>query len=159
MLKEIDTPSHNYAITIGVLRGLSELGTEDALKKILEYADKSKPTWVYLSAVLALAKFPDKKEAQEKIVEALKSEKFRVRAAAVLAVKETMDSRYLVYLDNLTQTDLFERIRRLARDTAKKIRTQMEKGAEYKKLREEIEKIKEDNRRLLDTMAKLEATG
>ncbi len=155
--KALDVPSHNYVITIGAIRGLSEIGGDEAFNVIKGYTKKGKPTLVRAAAIMALARFPEKKEAKETIQESLFDDNFRIRVSAVLAIKELLDPTFLPLLDKVSNEDLFERVRRYAREVATKIRKFMEKGAEYQKLREEIDKIREENRKLLDTVAKLEA--
>ena len=159
LMKYIDVPSHTYTITRGVLNGLGELGTEEALQTILEYTDKKKPTYVRAGAAQALGKFPDKKAAQDKLIELLNDENLFVKLASVNSVKITMDPRYLPVLDSLANTDIFDRIRRAAKEVARYIRKNIEKGVEYKKLLEELDKMREEHRKLFDNMLKLEAKG
>ncbi|MGQ4834244.1 MAG: M1 family aminopeptidase [Candidatus Asgardarchaeia archaeon] len=155
--KVLNVPSHNYVITIGAIRGLSELGGDEAFKLIKEYTPKGKPTLVRAAAIVALARFPEKREAKDIIRDALFDDNFRIRVSAVLAIKELLDPTFLPLLDKLSREDLFERVQRYAREVANRIRKFIEKGTEYQKLREEIEKIKEENRKLLDTIGKLES--
>ncbi|MHA1589350.1 MAG: M1 family aminopeptidase [Candidatus Njordarchaeales archaeon] len=156
LVKHIDTPSHNDVITIGVIRGLAELGTEEAFKVIKEYTKLGKPTFVRIAAIIAMAKFPEKREAIDIILEASKDENSRIRGAAIAAAAELMSPKLLPMLDKIASEDLSDGLRRRAREVATKIRRALEKGVEYKLLREEIEKIKEENRRLLDRLARLE---
>ncbi len=148
--------SHNDVILRGALSGLAELGTDEAFNIIKQYVSKGKPTLVRATAITALAKFPDKKEAIDLIVDASKDENMRVRYATVMAAQQMMSPKLLPMLDKLADEDLDERIRRRARETARKIRKHLERGVEYQKLREEIEKIKEENRRLLDRISRIE---
>ncbi len=156
LVKALEVPSHNHVITRGALRGLSELSGDKAFEIILDHTKLGKPTLVRADAIAALARFPEKKETVETIIEASKDENYRIRASAIRAAQEMMSPKLLPMLDKLAAEDLDERIRRLAREVATKIRRQLEKGVEYQKLREEIEKIREENRRLLDRIAKLE---
>jgi len=154
--KALEIPSHNHVITIGAIRGLSELGGDEAFNLIKENTKLGKPTLVRAAAIIALARFPEKKETFDLIMDASGDWNYRIRSAAVRAAREMMDARLLPMLDKLASEDLDERIVRAARETAAKIRKHMEKGTEYQKLREEIEKIREENRRLLDRISKLE---
>ncbi|MEX0569255.1 MAG: M1 family aminopeptidase, partial [Candidatus Njordarchaeota archaeon] len=156
LTKALDTPSHNDVITIGSIRGLSELGTDDAFDKIKNYVKLGKPTLVRAAAVVAMAKFVEKKEAMEIIHDAAKDDNYRIRVSAIMAAAETMSPKFLPMLESLAYKDTDERIRRFAREISTKIRRHLEKGTEYKQLREEIEKVKEENRRLLDRLAKIE---
>ena len=80
----------------------------------------------------------------------------RVRGAVVSAARELMDSRLLGTLDRLAEQDLNGRVCRNAREVAKKIRDQLEKGVEYKALREEIEKVRDENRRISERLYRVE---
>jgi len=156
LTKALKVSSHNDVITRGALSGLAELGTDGAFEKIKEYTKPGKSTLVRATAIVALAKFPEKREAFDIIITASKDENFRIRYAAVMAAEEMMSPKLLPMLDRIASEDLDERLRRRAREVARKIRKHLEKGTEYKKLREEIEKIKEENRKLLDRLARME---
>lgn len=159
LIKYIDVPSHVYTITRGVLAGLAELGTPEALEKIIEYTAKDKSTWIRFAAVQALGKFPEDKRARELLIDALKDENFFVKRAAVMGMKTTVDPRFLSVLDSVEKTEIFEAIIRSAKEAARFIRKNIEKGTEYKKLREELEKLREEHRKIFDNMTKLEAKG
>ncbi len=156
LTKALKVSSHNDVIARGALNGLAELGTDEAFEKIKEYTKIGKPTLVRATAIVALAKFPERREAIDMIIEAGKDENFRIRYAAVMAAGEMLSPKLLPMLDRIASEDLDERLRRRAREVARKIRKHMEKGTEYKKLREEIEKIREENRKLLDRISRIE---
>ena len=156
LTKALKVKSHNDVIMRGAISGLSELGTNDAFKVIKEYTTVGHPTLVRATAIVALAKFPEKKEAIDIIEDASKDENLRVRFAAIMAAEQILSPKLLPMLDRMAAEDLDERVIRRAREVARKIRKHLEKGVEYQKLREEIEKIKEENRKLLDMMAKME---
>ncbi len=159
LIKALGTPSHNDVITSGALHGLAELATEEALRIVLDYTRLGKPTPVRISATVALAKFPGRKEVYNRLWELARDEYERVRLAVVQAAREMLDPKLLPMLDYMANNDLNERVKRGARETARKIREQMEKGVEYKQLREELEKIREENRRLAERVARYEVKG
>ncbi len=159
LVEVLSVPSHNYVITVGSLLGLGELGTDDALKIIMDHTELGKPGLVRIGAILALAKFPGKVEVIKRLEELSKDPDLRIRSAVIRAAAELMDPRLLPMLDTLSATDLHGRIIRSAREAAVKIRSSMEKGLEYKQLREELDKIKEENRKLLERIARIESKG
>ncbi len=159
LIEALNVPSHNYVITIGSLLGLSELGTDEALKVVMSYTELGKPSLVRIGATLALGKFSGKPEVIKKLEELAKDPDMRIRLAVIRAAAELSDPRLLPILDNLMLTDLHGRIIRSARETATKIRASLEKGLEYKQLRDELEKIREENRKLLDKIARIESKG
>ena len=157
ILKKIkDKPSHNDVITIGAIRGLAELGTDEAFKIIVEYTKEDKPTFVRMEAIRAMARFNEKREAREIIEHAIRDENVRIRSAAIIAIRETLDPRYIPLLQKLIETELHDGLIRAARETIRKIQRFTEKGTEYRMLREEIEKIREEHRRLIDQISRLE---
>ncbi len=156
---KLNVQSHNYAIPGGALLGLSELPKEEAFKIIMEYTGKDKPTTLRATATQCLGQYPAKKEAYDKLKELSRDENFRVRRAALSAIENLMDPKLLPVLEDMYKTDLDNRIKRGAREISRKIKESMEKGVEYKKLREEIDKIKEENRKLLDKISYLEVKG
>jgi aminopeptidase N len=155
LLKFINEPSHNYAITIGVLRGLAEIGDERCLKTILEYSYEDKPNIVRSAAIMSLGKFPGRREVIKVLQEYSRDENYRVRQAVVAACKELMAPEVIPILEKMAENDLMEMVRRSARDAAEKIRKNLEKGVEYKALRDEIERIREENRRLAERISLL----
>ncbi|MGC9189915.1 MAG: hypothetical protein ACP5GG_04285, partial [Conexivisphaera sp.] len=83
----------------------------------------------------------------------------RVRRAAVEAAERVSSPRLLDALDEASSKDVDGRIRRLSRDAARRIREAMEKGAEYAKLRDDIDRMREEQRRLEDRLSRLERVG
>lgn len=155
LLKHIDTPSHASAITVGVLRGLAELGSEEALKVLLRYSESDKQTPVRAAAVASLGKFPGRREVVETLRHLSRDSNYRVRQAVVAACRELLSGEVIGILEDIAQNDVYEMIRRAARDAAERVRRSLERGVEYKELREELERIKEENRRLVERVSVL----
>ncbi len=155
----LGTPSHNHTITVGGLQGLSELGGEDELKVILNHTEPNHPTLIRAAATQCLGKFPVNIRVLKRIGELSRDPYFRVRMASVLASEELMDHRLLSLLDEVSETDLDDRVRRRAKEAARKIRKHQEKGTEYKALREEVQEIREQNRHLLEKLSSGESKG
>ncbi len=156
LLNALGYKSHAEAIACGAVTGLSELGTDDAFTHVLERTGKSYPTPVRVSAVVGLAKFPHKREIFEALDRLSRDENGRVRNAVVAAARELLDPRLLRTLEEMMEKDVNERIKRNAREVAKKIKDHLEKGVEYKTLKEEIEKVKDENRRLAERLYRIE---
>ncbi|GBC71031.1 Aminopeptidase N [Candidatus Calditenuaceae archaeon HR02] len=153
LLRHIDTPSHASAITVGVLRGLAELGGEEALKTLMRYAEADKQSTVRAAAIASLGKFPGRREVVEVLRQYARDPNYRVRRAVVAACRELLSSEAIGILEDVAQNDVYEMNRRAARDAAERIRKSLEKGIEYKELREELERIKEENRRLVERVS------
>ena len=160
LVKYLDTPSHTEIITRGVIQGLASLGGDDSLKTILRYLEQDKHTMVRVAAASSLGKFPGRREVVESLIEILKKDpSHRVRIAAILSMEELKNPEFLEALEDAAEKDPVGFVRRRAREAAKRIRDHMEKGTEYKKLVEEIERIREESRRIIERMEKYEAKG
>jgi aminopeptidase N len=154
--KALEYPSHLDVIKRGALEGLAELGTEDALKIVLRHTEPDVSTPARMTAVQALAKFGARREVLEVVKRAMRDENFRVRYAAVTAALELLDPRLLPDLQERVEQDIDGRIRRMAREVADKIKKFMDRGTEYQKLREEVERLREEYRKILDRIGRLE---
>ncbi len=159
LVEALRVPAHNHVVTVGALQGLAEIGGEESLRTILQHTELGRPTVVRGWATQVLGKFPGRKEVMDRLLDLSKDQFYRVRIATVLAAEELLDEKMLPMLDSLVGVDLDGRVRRRAREVAKKIRDHAEKGSEYKQLRSEIEDVREENRRLLDRLARLETKG
>ena len=155
--KALEVKSHAEIIKRGAIKGLAELGTDEAFSLIKKCLSKSEDNLVRATAVMALAEFPDKKEIFELLKEASKDENYRVRFAVVSAIGKLLSAKYLPILEEMIRSDLDNRVRREARDVSEKIRKFMERPEEYKKLREEIDKLKELQRSLVEKVEKLKS--
>ncbi len=156
LIKALDYPSHAHVIPSGAVQGLAETGLDKVYEHVSKRTEKSYPTPVRVSATVALAKFPEKRETYTLLEKLSEDSNERVRHAVVAAAREMMDPRLLPMLDKMAEKDLNERVRRSAREVSKKIRDHLEKGVEYKSLREELEKIREENRRLAERLYRVE---
>jgi len=150
-------PSHGNIITINALEGLGITETDEALNIILKYTEKDEPR-IKAAAIKALGYFADRRKVIELLSDFSKSRNPGIRRAVVSAIKISMNPKLLPLLDTLSK-DVVGFIRRYARDTARKIRKHSEKGEEYRKLREEIEKLRAEERRLMERIEVMEKKG
>ncbi|MCS7117904.1 MAG: M1 family aminopeptidase [Thaumarchaeota archaeon] len=155
LIAHLDEPSHNNAITNGCLRGIAEIGGERALEIVMKYTARDKPSHVRASAASLLGRFPGKREVLKRLGELATDESYRVRRGVVAACSELASPQVLPILNRIADSDPYEMVRRDARDAAERVRKSLERGTEYRVLREELEKIREENRRLIDRMAAL----
>ncbi len=149
--KALSYPSHNDVILVNVLEGLSILGTEEALEIVLSYTTSDKKPHIRAAAAQALGNFP----VSRKVVEALeylsKSLHPRVRRGVIEAAKRSLSPRLIPLLDKL-RGDIWGSNARVAREARKKLEAHLERGEEYRKLREEIERIRGEERRLAERL-------
>ena len=149
-------PSHAHVIPAGAVTGLAETGFDEALQILSEMVGPQHPTPVRVAATVGLAKYPGRPEVITQLTKLSEDSNERVRHAVVAAARELLDPKLLPVLDKMAERDLNERVRRSAREVAKKIRDHLERGVEYKLLREELEKVREENRRLSERLFKVE---
>jgi len=165
LVKALNYPSHNNVITQGALRGLAELGGDEAVDIILKYTQLGYPTLVRAAAAQSLGRFTSNRRVYERLIELLKDPYIRVASAALSAVEYSMDPRFLDVLDSIVSgnapgfiaAELSGRFRRYARDVATRIREHLSRGVEYQRLREELEQIREEQRRLMDRVGRIES--
>jgi len=165
LVKALNYPSHNNVITQGALRGLAELGGDEAVDIILKYTQLGYPTLVRAAAAQSLGRFTSDRRVYERLIELLKDPYIRVASAALSAVEYSMDPRFLDVLDSIVSgnapgfiaAELSGRFRRYARDVATRIREHLSRGVEYQRLREELEQVREEQRRLMDRVGRIES--
>ncbi len=147
-------PSHGNVIVVNALEGLGMTESVEALNIILNYTKNRDPI-IKTAAIRALGYFADKRKIIELLSDFSKSRNPRIRRAVISSIRISMNPKLLPILDALSK-DVSGFIKRSARDTAKKIRKHMEKGEEYRKLREEIEKLRAEERRLMERIELME---
>ncbi|HWQ17035.1 MAG TPA: M1 family aminopeptidase [Sulfolobales archaeon] len=160
LVKYLDTPSHAEIITRGVLQGLANIGGDESLKVILRYLERDKHTMVRVAAASSLGKFPGRRDVIERLIEILRTDpSHRVRMAAISSMEELKNPEFLEVLGEATEKDPVGFVRRRAREAAKRIRDHLEKGIEYKQLREEVERLREESRKIIEKIERYEAKG
>jgi aminopeptidase N len=82
---------------------------------------------------------------------------FRSQQSAIGALQELRATKALPHLERTAQSALDGRVVRAARLAAQAIRQGSDKGDEVKKLREEMDKLSDENRGLKDRLDKLES--
>jgi aminopeptidase N len=141
---------------------MTELKDERALPIAIEWTRRGKSNavrGVAASVLGRLAKLSEqaKDRAYDRLIELLDDEWLRVRLNAVAALAEMKDTRALGPLNRLVDRDLDGRVIRSAREAMARIREGADKGDEVKKLREDFDKLIEENRTLKDRLTKLES--
>lgn len=154
--KALGYPSHNNVIAAGALEGLSHLGTDEALGVVLDYTSPDRPLELRTTATGLLTRFRLTGVILDRLQEMARSAHPRIRRAVVRAAEYSLDARVIPLLTSL-QEDPW--IYRAARDAARKIQRHVERGEEYRKLREEIDRIREEERKLYERLERIEHKG
>jgi aminopeptidase N len=156
--------SQNDVIRASALLGLTDLKDERALPIALEWTRRGKSNPVRGVATSVLGKLGllndrAKDQAYDRLVELLPDAWLRVRLNAVAALAELKDMKAVGELGRAVDRDLDGRVIRAAREAIVRLREGADKGEEIRKLREEFDKLSEDNRAMKDRLDKLEANG
>ena len=115
------------------------------------------------AAAGALAKLGDivpehrKEDIVDHLIPLIDDPWFRASMSAIDALQELKATKALPHLDRFAATGLDGRKVRTARLAAKGIRESGSKNDEVKKLREELDKLTDENRGLKDRLDKIEA--
>ena len=157
LIEALSRTSFNEVTQVAAVEGLAELGDERALQYIVDRTSKKYNNNVRRAATSALGKLgTDKQEVRELLLNLLRDDWFRVRAAASSALVERKDFSAIPELEKAVQAEIDGRVRREYREAISKLRTQQPITSEFKTLRDEIERLKEENRKIMERLENLE---
>ncbi|HTW88775.1 MAG TPA: DUF3458 domain-containing protein [Candidatus Binataceae bacterium] len=157
-------PSFQQVITTHALSGMAELRDERAIALARELLPYGQPPRLRVAAVAMLAKLSELGESRrieilDLLIPLADDPEFLMRLRIPGAFEHIGDPRALAALRRLEQNDLDGRIRRRASEAAAAIVEGRTRGEESSRMRQEIDKLREDNRRFEERLAKLEARG
>jgi aminopeptidase N len=161
--RSLEKDSFNDVIRASAFDGFAELRDERALPVAMEWSRYGRPQSVRGAAVSALGKLGDfvpenrKEEIVDHLIPMIDDPWLRCQISAIGALQELKASKAVPHLERLAQTALDGRVVRTARLAVQAIRSGGDKGEEVKKLREEVDKLVDENRSLKDRLDKLEA--
>jgi aminopeptidase N len=155
--KSIKTKSWNDHIASMSYSGLRWLRDDRALPLFLEGSKYGEPKYARVSCVSALGEYGlDKIAVSEYLKEALTDKFSRVRAAAVESLVRRRDPSAASKLDEVAHRANEGHFKAQAFRAAKRVRQNLEKPKELGELKETLEKVLDENRKLKDRMDKLE---
>ncbi len=158
LVKALDKNSYNEVIRRGAMHGLGDLGDERAIPVLLGWTEYGKPTFAREAATDALGRLGQgNKVVRKRIIELLDDKNLYARLAAVDALEALHDQEALPALTRLAAQDVDGRLKGAAAKAVRAIGEYLEKPAEIKQLRNEIETLRENNKTLLDRLERLEA--
>ena len=161
--RSLTKDSMNDVIRSAAFEGFAELHDERAVPIALDWSRYGRPQIARTAAARALAKLAEfasegrKDEILDHLVALLDDPWFRSQDAAIAALEELKATKALPHLERTAQRALDGRTVRAARLAAQSIRRGADKGDELKKLREEFDKLVDENRGLKDRLDKLES--
>jgi aminopeptidase N len=156
----------NETIRSGAIGGLSQMKTNpDAVDIILKYTKAGTPQPLRLAAIRALGtvstgQTPDKVESILEQLDAISGESFFLtQVAAVVALGQMQTAKALGILNAISSQSPDGRVKRMAEEAMQKVQKNLGADKAVKELREEMDKIKQENQDLKSRLAKLEAKG
>jgi aminopeptidase N len=154
----------NQVVTSGAIGGLSTIKTSPvAVDIILNYTKLGIPQPLRLASIRALGAIstgqtPDKVEAILEQLETISQETFFLTQVAVSSALGQMETpKAIGILQSLVEQTPDGRVRRITEEAIEKVQKNLGSDKAIKELREELEKIKQENQELKSRMAELEA--
>jgi aminopeptidase N len=155
----------NEVVRAGAIDGLSQMKTSPIAAEIIqEYTQLGTPQPLRLAAIRALGgvstgQANDKVEAIiEQLVVISQETFFLTQVAVVTALGKMETPKAIPLLQSLAQRTPDGRVRRLAEEAITKVEKKLGSDKAIKELREELEKLKQENQELNSRLAKLEGS-
>jgi aminopeptidase N len=143
--------SPNETLQEACLEAMGKLGGEEVWKVVLEYLEYGKPTRARIGALKAIKERGYAREEELAVLKQtlLKDTEFRVRQYLVSEVLPVLaDRRMVETLIESSRSDRDPRIRRRALELYHELTGTLEAPATMARLREEVERLREENRLL-----------
>jgi len=154
----------NEVVRSGAIGGLSEMKTSPtAADIILEYTKPGVPQPLRLAAIRSLGTVStgqtvDKVEEILEQLEAISGETFYLTQVAVTSALGQMENvKAISILNSLTEQTPDGRVKRIAEEAVSKVQKNIGSDKAIKELRQEFDKLKQENQELKSRLAKLEA--
>lgn len=155
--KVLEKESFNETIRVGAFQGFDALRDERAIPIAMEWGKYGKPQKAREAAVGILGRLArGKPDVLDFLHNLLYDYWWRVKIYAIASIEEFRDTRSLSELQKLVDRELEGRVKRRAKEAMKKIREDRDRTQEFKALRDDLDKLKEDNRKLRDRLDLLE---
>ncbi|HEX2573710.1 MAG TPA: M1 family aminopeptidase [Polyangia bacterium] len=161
LLGGLGIPSYLEVRRSACLTGLGELRDERAFSVALEEAAPGKPPTSRRAALALIATLGDehpglRRRALEALAGHLTDPDFRVRIAAIEALRTLGDARALAPLARVESADLEPRVRRRAREASRALQEGLRAKEQSQALRDELERLREGYDKLRERLFKLE---
>ncbi|MDJ0508533.1 MAG: M1 family metallopeptidase [Crocosphaera sp.] len=166
LLKEVleSRSGWNEVVRSGAISGLSKLKTNgDAVDVIVNYTKLGIPQALRLAAIRALGTIstgqtPNKLEEILDILESISQESFFLTQVAVTTALGQMETpKAITILQSLADRTPDGRVKRRTEEAIKKVQKKLGEDQGIQSLRDELEKLKQENQELQSRLANLEA--
>lgn len=159
-------PAHNDVITVGALTGLGLLRDPQAADLLINHTrwgvhqNARRAATAALGSLYAYLEGPTQVRVRERLEELLDDPWLRVQVAATTALEAAGDPKAVPAVSSASERALDGRVKRMNRIAARHLTERASAGGkESKALRDEIEKLQQENRGLADRLTALEAKG
>ena len=151
--------SFNETIRIGVFDGFAELKNPTAIPILTEWTRYGKPNLAREAATKALAKLGEgKPEVTDILTGLLEDQWFRVRVEAAIGLGNLLNPATIPALEQQVERELDGRVRRRAREAIRKIQMGRDASDEFRQMREDLDKIRNENTKLRERLDRLESS-
>ncbi len=155
--KALKIESWHDLISAQSYAGLKHLHDDSTTELFMEGAKYGAPKYSRLAAISGLSEQAlDKAEVREFLVEALNDPFIRARHAAASALVGRRDGRAVGALENAADRVVDGHFKATARRAASRIRKNLKKPEEFVQIREKMDKLSEENKKLIERMDKLD---
>ncbi len=150
--------SYNEVIRQGVFQGFGELRDERAIPIAIEWSRYGKPVQARAAAVGTLGKLGDmrKDEVYDHLVSLLAEWEFRITLQAIEGLQSLKDPKAISELEKVSDRTTHNSVRRRAKEAVKALQEGLERSKEFQRLREDVDKLREENRSLRSKLDEIE---
>lgn len=163
LLSALERPSWNDVLQMHALQGLGELRDPRAVPVAIEWSSRGKGLWARQGALSALGMLGTLPAHTAEIVEHLSllldDPLMRIRDHAVLALHKIGDPQAIPALERASRRDRDGRIIRRSREAIAAIRASTSRSAALDALRQDVDQLIEENRKLRDRLDALDQAG
>ncbi len=161
LVQLLGRPSWNDMAQRGALTGLGALGDERATPLLLralgpDHSDASRAAAAAALRKVAPAHSADAPRVREELEAVLQRGPLRAQLAAIGALRERREHRSITTLSDQAARDLDGRVRRQSKLAASAIAQGLDRGEELRKLRDELESVKDELTKLRGRIDKVE---
>ncbi len=147
----------NGTVESGAVHGLSELADARAMAPILAASATENPQALRRAAAGALARIAalveeERSRAVDALAQRVEDTDFMVATSAIVAAESLGDERLLPALDRVAELSVDGRLRRSAAEAGIRIRTGSKVPTQVKLLRDDIDELRAQQRRLQETI-------
>lgn len=161
LVAQLARTSWNDMARRGAVLGLGALGNDAAIPVLLGELAPDRTDALRASAASALGKLGRDKESDREMIrdrleEFVRSGMLRLQMTAIGALVERRDVKAVGALHAQAVRDLDGRVKRAAKVAATAISAGADRGDDVRRLREEMDRLRDDHRKALDRIEKLE---